>query len=134
MTSGLKRLRSLSREAMRIAREAEIEHAHVVSGVVERGRHARDAVRHHGHRLALAIRAHEQHARARAHSRHRYRSSTSVPAETSAPTNVHAALTPSLFNHPNPPARSVRVPQSCTIRSVALPQLVQMRRDCQSAR
>src|SRR5665213_3758910 len=56
-----------------------------------------------------------------------------MPTATIAPISVHAALTPSLFSHPNPPARSVSVPQSCTTRSVALPHRVQYRRDCQSA-
>ena len=53
--------------AMRIARETEIEHAHVVSLVLERRGDAGHAVRHDGHGLPLAIRAHEQHARPRAH-------------------------------------------------------------------
>ena len=134
MTSGLNSLAVSRARTMRIAREAEIEHAHVVSRVIERGGDARHAVRHHGHRLALAIRAHEQHARTRAHACSAYvHAARARRAETSAPTSVHAALMPSLFSHPSPPARSVRVPQSCTSRSVALSQCVQTRRDCQSA-
>ena len=64
---GAKFLRGLARRAVRIAREAEVEHAHIVARVIEGGGDARHAVRNHGHGLALPIRAHEQHPRACAH-------------------------------------------------------------------
>ena len=64
----VERLRGFARLCVRIAREAEVEHAHIVARVIERGGDARHAVGHHWHGLALAIRADEQHTWSRAHA------------------------------------------------------------------
>lgn len=50
---------------VRVAREREIEHARLVPRCLERARDTGDAVRYHRHRLAFAVRAHEEHARRR---------------------------------------------------------------------